>query len=224
MIIGICGLIGSGKGTVADYLVDNHNFIKLSFADRLKDGVSTLFGWDRALLEGDTDESRKFRETVDEYWSNETGREITPRLVLQLYGTECLRRGFFDGIWVSLVKQQILENPNKNFVIPDCRFFNELEMVKGLKGYTWEVWRDKEPKYWKMASKLNRGYANPPEDNPVAKHHPNVHRSEWRWAGWDFDILLTNKDTLKTLYHSIDQVLDHQQSYSTRSDLEPLYN
>ncbi|SVC21760.1 uncharacterized protein METZ01_LOCUS274614, partial [marine metagenome] len=128
MIIGICGLIGSGKGTVADYLVDNHNFIKLSFADRLKDGVSTLFGWDRALLEGDTDESRKFRETVDEYWSNETGREITPRLVLQLYGTECLRRGFFDGIWVSLVKQQILENPNKNFVIPDCRFFNELEM------------------------------------------------------------------------------------------------
>ena len=39
MIIGICGLIGSGKGSVADILVENHNFEKLSFADKLKDGV-----------------------------------------------------------------------------------------------------------------------------------------------------------------------------------------
>ena len=46
MIIGICGLIGSGKGTVADILVDEH-FKKISFADKLKDGVSTVFGWDR---------------------------------------------------------------------------------------------------------------------------------------------------------------------------------
>ena len=40
MIIGICGLIGSGKGTVADIPVE-HNFKKVSFADKLKDGVST---------------------------------------------------------------------------------------------------------------------------------------------------------------------------------------
>ena len=39
MIIGICGLIGSGKGTVADILVEQHNFTKISFADKLKDGV-----------------------------------------------------------------------------------------------------------------------------------------------------------------------------------------
>ena len=68
MIVGICGLIGSGKGTVADILVEQ-GFTKVSFADKLKDGVSTIFGWDRSLLEGDTDESRDWREQADEFWT-----------------------------------------------------------------------------------------------------------------------------------------------------------
>ena len=114
MIIGICGLIGSGKGTVADILVENHNFQKLSFADKLKDGVASVFDWDRDMLEGDTDRSRIWREKEDEFWSNETGMSVTPRLILQLFGTDCMRNGFYDGIWVSLVKKQILENPNTN--------------------------------------------------------------------------------------------------------------
>ena len=59
MIIGICGLIGSGKGTVADILVER-NYKKISFADKLKDGVAEVFGWDRAMLEGDTDSSREW--------------------------------------------------------------------------------------------------------------------------------------------------------------------
>ena len=79
MIVGICGLIGSGKGTVADILVEQ-GFTKVSFADKLKDGVATIFGWDRAMLEGDTNESREWREQVDEFWTKETGRTITPRV------------------------------------------------------------------------------------------------------------------------------------------------
>ena len=110
MIIGICGLIGSGKGTVADILVEQHNYEKLSFADKLKDGVSSVFGWNREMLEGDTDESRKWREEADKFWTEETGETITPRLILQLFGTDCMRNGFFDGIWVSLVKQELLKN------------------------------------------------------------------------------------------------------------------
>ena len=37
MIIGVVGFIGSGKGTVADILVEKHGFVKLSFADAVKD-------------------------------------------------------------------------------------------------------------------------------------------------------------------------------------------
>ena len=83
MIIGLCGLIGSGKGTVADILVDEHKFEKISFADKLKDAVSVLFDWDREMLEGETSESRFWREQEDTFWTKETGRKITPRLVLQ---------------------------------------------------------------------------------------------------------------------------------------------
>jgi len=52
MILGVTGLIGSGKDTIADYLVTTHGFKRVSFAASLKDAVSTVFGWDREMLEG----------------------------------------------------------------------------------------------------------------------------------------------------------------------------
>ena len=107
MIIGICGLIGSGKDTVANLLIHNHDFHKTSFADKLKDAVASMFDWDRYMLEGKTEPSRKWRESPDPFWSKEIGYDITPRYVLQRFGTECMRQGLYDGIWVSLTKKQM---------------------------------------------------------------------------------------------------------------------
>ena len=148
MIFGICGLIGSGKDTIADYLIRKHNFQKISFADKLKDSVSVMFDWDRELLDGKTDESRAWREERDEYWSQETGEAITPRLVLQLFGTECMRDGFYDGIWVSLTKKKILDNPETHFVIPDVRFPNEAKMIHSIGGQVWRVKRGEDPAWF----------------------------------------------------------------------------
>ena len=86
VIVGLLGLAGSGKGTVADYMVNEFGYEKQSFASPIKDITSTLFGWDRALLEGDTKESREFRE-------KQQGKYI-PRDVLQKIGTECFRDAF----------------------------------------------------------------------------------------------------------------------------------
>jgi len=66
--IGLLGNIGSGKNTVAQYLATK-GCIPTSFAGPLKDLCANVFGWDRDLLEGETDESRQFRETVDMFWS-----------------------------------------------------------------------------------------------------------------------------------------------------------
>ena len=190
MIIGMCGLIGTGKDTVADILVNSYHFKKISFADKLKDGVATVFSWDRDMLEGTTDESRAWREQKDEFWSSETNEHITPRLVLQMFGTDCMRNGFYNGIWVSLVKQQILQNPEQNFVIPDVRFENEAVMIKEVGGEVWRICRGQDPQWFTQYLTNNI--------KPV-----NIHESEWRWAKLDFDCIIENNDTIKDLKNQV---------------------
>lgn len=202
MIIGICGLIGSGKGTVADVLVNEHGFTKISFADKLKDGVSTIFGWNRDMLEGDTVESREWRDKADDFWSSETGRKITPRLVLQLFGTDCMRNGFYDGVWVSLVKKTILENPQNNYVIPDVRFPNEVDVIKkDLNGKVWQVRRGELPLWWATAQGINENWDSVTESHSMNVIFPEVHQSEWRWVTKDtnFDKIIVNNSTLDEL-------------------------
>jgi len=202
MIIGICGLIGSGKGTVADILVDYHDFQKISFADKLKDGVAQVFGWDRAMLEGDTDRSRIWREKVDQFWTQETGREITPRLVLQEFGTDCMRMGFYDGIWVSLVKKHMIDNPHYNYVIPDVRFPNEMSMIRELGGEVWQVRRGEQPEWWSSAVLDNT-------TGSELMSNYNVHPSEWKWIDTNdkFENIIYNDSDLDTLYSQVEQTL-----------------
>jgi hypothetical protein len=186
LIIGICGLIGSGKGTVADVLVEEHKFEKISFADKLKDAVSILFDWPRDMLEGETPDSRFWREQEDKFWTEETGRSVTPRLVLQEFGTDCMRNGFYDGVWVSFVKKKIIDNPDQNFVIPDVRFENEVEVIKGMGGKVWCVKRVPDPLWFRQYQDLGLE----PTD---------VHPSEWRWANAQFDFNIYNEGTIDDL-------------------------
>ena len=201
MIIGICGLIGSGKGTVSDHLVDVHGFEKISFADKLKDGVSAVFGWDRDMLEGDNSDSRQWREKEDEFWSKETGKTITPRLILQLFGTDCMRNGYFDGIWVSLVKQKIINNPDTEFVIPDVRFRNEQNAIRELGGEIWQVKRGADPEWFGQAILDNHN-----DTNLMSAY--DIHASEYKWIDTNdkFDSILYNDGTIEDLKS---QVEDH---------------
>ena len=145
MIIGICGFIGSGKDTIADYLVNFHGFRRESFANSLKDAVAQVFGWDRTMLEGRTKQAREWREQVDPWWSKRLKMpHLTPRWVLQHIGTDVMRDHFHKNIWVhSLMKK--LNDPAKNYVISDVRFRNEVDVILSQHGEIWEVQRTPMP-------------------------------------------------------------------------------
>lgn len=203
-IIGICGFIGCGKGTVGDILVEKYNFTKISFADRLKDTTATLFDWPRDMVEGNTPESREWRETPDPWWSEELGYDFTPRLALQRIGTDCMRKGLDDQIWVKFVKKKLADNPQTNFVIPDVRFFNERGIVREMGGEVWRVRRGPDPDWTQKAISDNRY-----ETEWMHEQHPDVHESEWRWLDYDseFERIITNDEGIQDLEKQVDRIL-----------------
>jgi hypothetical protein len=212
MIIGLCGQIGSGKGTIADYLIEYHDFEKISFADKLKDTVAILFDWPRHLLEGDTIESREWREQPDPYWSKALGKDITPRYVLQIFGTECMRRGFHEDVWVHIVAKKILGNPDKNYVIADCRFRNEQDIIQMAGGQLWAVFRQ-DIAWYDIAVDVNSGKL---PDSTLA----HVHESEWRWIRdiGEFDKVFYNHGTLQDLHHNVSRALHEEENDSEDDD------
>ena len=217
MIIGICGFIGSGKDTIADYLVNIHQFRRESFANTLKDAVSQVFGWDRDMLEGRTRQSREWRERVDPWWAKRLNMpDLTPRWVLQYWGTEVCRRAFHDDIWIAALENK-LRNSNDDIVISDCRFPNEIKSIKAAGGIVVRVVRGVEPDWYDAAVSANRG----PNGNVswalsrAKLERLKVHASESSWVGTKFNAVVDNNSTMDHLFLQIsDLVRDHLASKS----------
>lgn len=218
MIIGICGFIGSGKDTVADYLVNFHEFRRESFASTLKDAVSAVFGWDREMLEGRTKQAREWREQLDPWWADRLAMpNLTPRWVLQYWGTEVCRRGFHDDIWIASLENK-LRTSRDDLVISDCRFPNEIAAIKRAGGSVIWVQRGKLPEWYDCALREN---TTPEEIQYVLEDHkqlmcqqyPGVHASEWAWIGTDFDHVIDNNSSIDDLYKKL-KILVRQDSSS----------
>lgn len=203
MIIGVCGFIGSGKDTVADYLTNFHGFRRESFANTLKDAVSQVFGWDRTMLEGRTKQAREWREVKDEWWSNRLGIDITPRFILQQWGTEVCRKGFHDDIWIASLENKLRKIAD-DVVISDCRFPNEIKSIKESGGLVIRVKRGPEPEWYDhavnfMAGQQRIGWS-------IGKHYletRGIHASEYSWIGTEFDAVLENDGSIDDLYAKI---------------------
>jgi hypothetical protein len=190
MLIGLVGLIGSGKDTVAERLVTHHGYKRDSFAKSLKDAVSSMFNWDREMLEGNTPESRKWREQPDKFWSEKMGKEITPRWVLQYFGTEVMRQGMYDAIWVDSV---IGRYKGEKTVISDTRFQNEIKNIKAHGG---------------VIVLVKRNYIMPTREEMQKQ---GIHQSEWDWIGADFDYTINNTNGFEVLNANTDQFIDQLQ-------------
>lgn len=210
-IISISGFAGSGKDTVADYLVAAYGFKRESFAGTLKDAVAQVFGWDRELLEGKTPEGRVWRERVDTWWANRLNiPHLSPRWVLQQWGTEVCRHGFHNEIWIASLENK-LRKTKENIVISDCRFPNEIKMIKSLGGSTIRVKRGPEPSWYEDALKVNAGMSKIGWAIGKDKlEKQKIHPSEYAWIGTPFDLIIENDGTIEELYEKTTELLKSQ--------------
>jgi hypothetical protein len=202
MIIGVCGFIGSGKDTIADYLVGFHGYRRDSFAGTLKDAVAAVFGWDRELLEGRTPEARAWREQVDPWWAERLNMpNLTPRWVLQYWGTEVCRKAFHDDIWIAALEAR-LSRRSDNTVISDVRFPNEITSIRNAGGKIVWVKRGELPSWYGVALAANNNLPQPNASSDILKDL-GVHISETAWVGTQFDYEIDNNGTIEELYTKI---------------------
>jgi len=201
MLIGLCGYIGSGKNAVAEMLVKNHGYEQDSFAKSLKDAVSAVFGWPRELLEGNTPDSREWREAPDTWWTEQLEMPVSPRLALQVIGTEVFRGKYHNNIWVASLLRRV---GDRKVVVSDVRFPNEIKLIQEYGGKV--IWVKRDMPEW-----ANTGMeASIGDENAVMTMQKlGIHSSEWAWTGSQFDYTINNDKGLQELEESTNYLVSN---------------
>lgn len=178
LYLGVSGVAQAGKDTVANVLVENHGFVRISFADALKKAVKALdpiLEFNRPLSwfwhEGESDADN---------WDRLKVEYAEARRLLQRMGTEVGRDLFGENFWVERAFASV--NDADRVVFSDCRFPNEAQAVKDHGGYVWRVERP--------------GYG--PTNN---------HPSETSLDHWPFDYVLHNNTSVEGLQDTVADAL-----------------
>lgn len=131
IIIGVAGLAGSGKSTIAAMLQRGYGFSVESLADPIKAICAATFGWSQDVLYGPS----SMREQPDPAWDG-----LTPRKALQLLGTEW-GRACHQDVWVRTLLRELAEpGAPRRVVIPDVRFQNEVDAIVAAGGTVVRKW------------------------------------------------------------------------------------
>ncbi len=118
-LIGLTGAARCGKDTAADFIIGGpHDFVKMSFADPMKEMLATGLGLNYGQLYGAE------KEAVDARY----GR--SPRYILQTLGTEWGRNMISDDIWLKATVSRVMKSSHAGVVIPDVRFDNEADYLR----------------------------------------------------------------------------------------------
>src|ERR1035437_2972390 len=170
ILLGLSGKARSGKDSVADHLVERYGFTKFAFSSALYDEVQEAYGLeDQSLLRevatkdaltrrmsADNCADLKFRELLDlGSFAYSKIEPLSPRQVLQWWGTEC-RRASDPDYWVKKAEQWLWatqqgypEQRPQYFVNPTVWFANERMWLTGndipefpFIGNIWHLHRD----------------------------------------------------------------------------------
>ena len=195
-IIAICGFQGSGKDTLANILIKKYGYKKLSFGGTVKDVASIIFNWDRKMLEGDSKESREWREKVDDWWSKKLEiKNLTPRYILQQIGTDLFRNNFHKDIWINCLEKKLIDYDK--VVITDCRFPNELKILNKYNATIIQIYRGNLPEWF---NDVKLGKKDPPKE---------LHESETSWIKESSNYNILNNGTIEELENIIKNIINN---------------
>jgi len=155
MIISVSGPIGSGKDTIAQIIQEitpYHNWEIQKWAGKLKTIGELISGIPKEKFE-----DQEFKYTnLPAMWDKD-GEPMTVRDLLQLLGTEAMRNGLHENVWVNALMADYTPNHYllgattrhlddvtalyPNWIITDTRFPNELEAAKARNGISIKVHR-----------------------------------------------------------------------------------
>jgi len=192
-LIGLSGLARSGKDTVGDRLVSEHNFKRYAFADPLKRAGSEMFG---IPLEDFHSDDKK--EVVNKFWG------FSPRQIAQLIGTEGGRELFRDDIWVRRAHLEYITHLETTAMMPKDRYDNN--SVPGLGGMViTDVRFPNEAEWIKEYDGIIIHINRPGADGVVGEA---AHASEAGYPDELKDYIVENAGSLDDLYVLIDNLLE----------------
>lgn len=157
IIIALTGPKGAGKDTVADYLVAVHGYMRLAFADAMRQEVSTAFNVPlQTLTERETKEHPMSALALNRCWDSGFVRAMqqrfegthldtprSPRQIMQWWATE-YRREQQPDYWLQRLMATLHKEHGPGqyrFAVTDLRFPNEAALLRDLSATVWQVKR-----------------------------------------------------------------------------------
>jgi Deoxynucleotide monophosphate kinase len=138
MIVGLTGNKQHGKDTVGSILVNDHGFVRVSFADALKQSAAALFD----VPVETWDEYKNDEHAYVELFAGHHAR-FTVREFLQRFGTEAHRDIFGGTFWTDFAEDKIVTTIDAGtpVVVTDVRFDEEADLVRRHGGVVVQVYR-----------------------------------------------------------------------------------
>lgn len=175
-VIAICGYKRSGKDTVANFIQSNYNYSHVKIANSLKNICKYMFDFTDDEMETDS------KDVLNDQWG------VTPRKVLQYFGTEMMQYHIQELIpnigrefWIRKCIKDMESLNNDKIVISDLRFIHEYEALKRKYGKSLYIL-----KLLKTGDKCD------------------CHESETEWEKIQADYIISNDCDKEKLYLNVD--------------------
>ncbi len=146
LILGITGVSQSGKDTAAVALIEQLNFVRVSFADPIRDMLYALNPVVQAHMDrgqyGSYLTNIRVKDVVDFNGWDKAKQLPEVRALLQRLGTDAGRNVLGQSIWTDTAMKKVdALLLMQNVVITDVRFDNEARVIADRDGYIVKITR-----------------------------------------------------------------------------------